>query len=383
MSLFNISQKINFAKSFVLKKNPLYVQFYITARCNLACEQCNIIYADAKHQEMSIEEINQVAENLKQIGVNIVLLIGGEPFVRKDIHEIVKAFTSRNIHVRMQTNGIANEKQLKKCVENGGKDISISLDTLKPELQDEINGGFNKSWARALNTISMVSNIFPEGSTAFFNSVIMPKNLKEIINVIKFATRIGWGVSLVPVHVSSPNKPMGYRTLDYDNNVTFNDKYVGDIKKLISTLKNIKKQYNLYDSEAYIEDIENFLLNKPVKWREKNNNVCDSPNLYFAISPSGTLKTCCDYEATEDVFVYSKDFPKLYQSGKIEKIVSPITKGCDGCMYGSYPEISITARYLTPFIQRLRYFNYSPPKIKKLSTIELQEIATDILNEQN
>jgi MoaA/NifB/PqqE/SkfB family radical SAM enzyme len=383
MSLFNISQKINFAKSFVLKKNPLYVQFYITARCNLACQQCNIIYADAKHQEMSIEEINQVAENLKQIGVNIVLLIGGEHFVRKDIHEIVKAFTSRNIHVRMQTNGIANESQLKKCVENGGKDISISLDTLKPQLQDEINGGFNKSWARALNTISMVSNIFPEGSTAFFNSVIMPKNLKEIINVIKFATKIGWGVSLVPVHVSSPDKPMGYRTLDYDNNVTFNDEYVDDIKKLISTLKNIKKNYNLYDSEEYIEDIENFLLNKPVKWREKNNNVCDSPNLYFAISPSGTLKTCCDYEATEDVYVYSKDFPKLYQSGEIEKIVSPITKGCDGCMYGSYPEISITARYLMPLIQRLKYFNYSPPKIKKLSTNELEEIAAGILNEQN
>ncbi len=383
MSLFNISQKINFAKSFVLKKSPLYVQYYITARCNLACEQCNIIYADAKHQEMNIDEINMVAENLRKIGVNIVLLIGGEPFVRKDIHEIVKAFTRRNIHVRMQTNGIANEKQLKKCVENGGKDISISLDTLKPELQDEINGGFNKSWSRALNTISMVSNIFPEGSTAFFNSVIMPKNLKEIINVIKFATKIGWGVSLVPVHISSPDKPMGYRTLDYENNVTFNESYIEDIKKLIETLKEVKKKYNLYDSEEYIDDIENFLLNKPVKWRKKNNDVCDSPNLYFAISPSGTIKTCCDYEALKDVYVYSKDFPKLYQSGEIENIVSPITKGCDGCMYGSYPEISITARYLTPFLQRLKYFNYSPPKIKKLTTEELQKIATDILNEQS
>ena len=79
-------------KVFVLKIS-LYVQFYITARCNLACEQCNIIYSDAKHQEMNIDQINNVAENLKKIGVNIVLLIGGEPFVRKDIHHIVQAFT--------------------------------------------------------------------------------------------------------------------------------------------------------------------------------------------------------------------------------------------------------------------------------------------------
>ena len=65
MTIFNLKQKINLAKNVVTKSAPIYVQFYITARCNLACEQCNIIYADAKHQEMNIEQINQVAENLK------------------------------------------------------------------------------------------------------------------------------------------------------------------------------------------------------------------------------------------------------------------------------------------------------------------------------
>jgi len=383
MTLFNLTQQYNFAKSFIFKKSPLYVQFYITARCNLACEQCNIIYSDAKHQEMDIDQINKVAENLKKIGVNIVLLIGGEPFIRKDIDKIVKAFTSRNIHVRMQTNGIATEKQLKSCVDYGGKDISISLDTLEPSLQDEINGGFKKSWTRAINTISNVSNIFPENSTAFFNSVIMPKNLNQIIKVIKFATKIGWGVSLVPVHVSTPDHTMGYRTLDYDNNVTFNKSNESEIKELIIKLKEIKKDYNLYDSDEYLDDVERFLLNKPVDWRKKNNDICDSPNLYFAISPSGTLKTCCDYEATKNIFVYGDDFPDLYHSGKIQEIVYPITKSCNGCMYGSYPEITITARYVKAFFERIKYFNYKPPKIKKLSNEELQSIAIETLNEQD
>jgi len=383
MTLFNLTQQYNFAKSFIFKKSPLYVQFYITARCNLACEQCNIIYSDAKHQEMNIDQINKVAENLKKIGVNIVLLIGGEPFIRKDIDKIVKAFTSRNIHVRMQTNGIATEKQLKSCVNYGGKDISISLDTLEPSLQDEINGGFKKSWTRAINTISNVSNIFPENSTAFFNSVIMPKNLNQIIKVIKFATKIGWGVSLVPVHVSTPDHTMGYRTLDYENNVTFDKSNESEIKELIIKLKKIKKDYNLYDSDEYLDDVEKFLLNKPVDWRKKNNDICDSPNLYFAISPSGTLKTCCDYEATKNIFVYGDDFPDLYHSGKIQEIVYPITKSCNGCMYGSYPEITITARYVKAFFERIKYFNYKPPKIKKLSNEQLQLIALETLNEQD
>jgi MoaA/NifB/PqqE/SkfB family radical SAM enzyme len=383
MSYFNLEQKFNFAKSFIGKKSPLYVQFYITSRCNLACEQCNIIYSDAKHQEMNISQINKVAENLKKIGVNIVLLIGGEPFVRKDIDKIVKAFTNKNIHVRMQTNGIATEQQLTNCVNAGGKDISISLDTLEPEIQDTINGGFKKSWERAIKTIAMVSNIFPDNSTAFFNSVIMPKNINSIEKVIKFATKIGWGVSLVPVHVSEPSHPMGYRTLDYEKNVTFNDNQELEIKLLIKRLKDLKKNYNLYDSDEYLDDIENFLLNKPINWRKKNNNVCDSPNLYFAISPSGTLKVCCDYEALKNIYVYDDNFPNLFFSGEIQKIVYPITNNCNGCMYGSYPEITITARNLTAFIERLKYFNYQPPKIKRLKFEELQNIAKEILNEQN
>jgi len=383
MSYFNLEQKFNFAKSFIGKKSPLYVQFYITSRCNLACEQCNIIYSDAKHQEMNISQINKVADNLKKIGVNIVLLIGGEPFVRKDIDKIVKAFTDKNIHVRMQTNGIATEQQLTNCVNAGGKDISISLDTLEPEIQDTINGGFKKSWEKAVKTIAMVSNIFPDNSTAFFNSVIMPKNINSIEKVIKFATKIGWGVSLVPVHISEPSHPMGYRTLDYEKNVTFNDNQELEIKLLIKRLKDLKKNYNLYDSDEYLDDIENFLLNKPINWRKKNNNVCDSPNLYFAISPSGTLKVCCDYEALKNIYVYDDNFPNLFFSGEIQKIVYPITNNCNGCMYGSYPEITITARNLTAFIERLKYFNYQPPKIKRLKFEELQNIAKEILNEQN
>ena len=75
---FNTAQKIRLSKSLFTKTSPAYVQFYITARCNLSCEQCNIIYADADSQEMSIFQIRDMAKNMAEIGVCMVLLIGGE-----------------------------------------------------------------------------------------------------------------------------------------------------------------------------------------------------------------------------------------------------------------------------------------------------------------
>ena len=380
MSIFSLKQKVNLAKNVLFKK-PIYVQFYITSRCNLACEQCSIIHADAKHQEMNIDQINKVAENLKKIGVTIVLLIGGEPFVRKDISQIVKAFTSRDIHVRMQTNGVATREQLEDCVKAGGKDISISLDTLEPSVQDKINGGFNKSWEKAINTISKVTEIFPEGSTAFFNSVIMPRNLKHIKNVIKFATKIGWGVSLVPVHFTEPTHPLPYRTIDYNGLMNFTDVTESEIKNFVVELKRMKKNYNLYDSDEYLDDVEKFILKKPTNWRSKNNDTCDSPDLYFAIAPSGLIKVCCDFEIDQRYYIYDDDFPEKYNKRLIHQDIYKITNGCEGCMYGSYPEITITARYLSAFLERLKYFNLNTPKLKKFSSQELREIATEILNE--
>lgn len=382
MTIFNFRQKLNLIKNTVLKK-PVYVQYYITARCNLACEQCNIIYADAKHEEMSLQQINLMADNMKKIGVSIVLLIGGEPFVRKDIHEIVRIFKKRNIHVRLQTNGLASEEQLKKCIHEGANDISVSLDTLNSTVQDSINGGFKNSWEKAIKTIIKINNIFPKKSTLFFNSVIMPKNFNDIENVIKFAHEIGWGISLVPIHTSSPADPMPYRTLDYSNKLSFSNTPASEIRKLISKLLLLKKKYGLYDSIEYINDIENFIQKKPIKWRRKNNNVCDSPDLYFAIAPSGIMKVCCDKEMANDYYVYDKNFPKLFENGKIKNEAYIIAKNCEGCLYGSYPEITLVARFLSSFIDKLVYFNFKNFKRRTLNEKRVKEIIKNILNEQN
>jgi len=50
--------------------------------------------------------------NLKIIGVSIVLLIGGEPFVRRDIPGIVRTFQSEGIYMRLQTNGMATREAM-------------------------------------------------------------------------------------------------------------------------------------------------------------------------------------------------------------------------------------------------------------------------------
>lgn len=348
-------------KAGLLKDTPVYVQFYITSRCNLTCTQCNIRYANADVRECTLEEIKKIAENFAQLGVAIILLTGGEPFTRSDLPEIIREFQSRGIHVRMQTNGLATEEMIHKCVEYGGKDISISLDSLIPDTQDAINGGFKSTWERAIKSISLFTKYLPKkNSFASLGCVIQRRNLHDIENVIRFGTRIGWHTSLVPIHIAEKFHPLSFRT--YDKSLRFREDEYEAIDRLVENVRQMRdKGYLLYDSDQYLDDIKRFVKESPITWRQFNNNICDSPNLYFAVLPNGDFAPCCDHRLPYSVHTYSPNFPSIYRERIFRNEVRKITKACAGCMYGSYPEITISLRFWKASWQRLKTFYVNPP----------------------
>src|SRR6185503_7821740 len=82
-NMFPRAAKLTLARAALFQNAPVYVQFYITARCNLTCKQCNIIYANSDVRECTLDEIKRMADNFRRMGVAMVLLTGGEPFTRQ------------------------------------------------------------------------------------------------------------------------------------------------------------------------------------------------------------------------------------------------------------------------------------------------------------
>lgn len=359
--MFSSLSKVTLAKAALFKNAPVYVQFYITARCNLTCKQCNIIYANSDVRECTIDEIHRIAENFAQMGVAIVLLTGGEPFARKDLPEIIAAFQSRGVHVRMQTNGFATEEQIEKAVAAGGTDISISLDSLEASVQDDINGGFAESWHDALKAIALFTKHLPKtGSFASLGCVLQPDNVQHVEDVVRFGTAIRWYTSLVPVHVTDQVHPRGFRT--FDRNLRFLPQDYTVVDQLLERLRSMQREgFLLYDSDQYLDDIKRFVKDAPTTWRSKNDGVCDSPNLYFALLPNGDFSPCCDYRLDQSTPAYAADFPAIYRDAQFRRTVHDVVSACEGCMYGSYPEMTISMRFLAAKLQRVRTFFTAPP----------------------
>ncbi len=281
----------------------------------------------------------------------------------------------------MQTNGLADEEAIRRVIEAGGNDISISLDTLVPETQEAINGGVPGSWHRAIKAISLFTQYLPaKNSFASLGCVLQRANFRDIEDVIRFGTRIGWFTSLVPVHTTGQHNPRGFCA--FDRSLMLTSEQRGEIDTLIDRVKAMQKEgFLVFHSNRYYDNFKAFVHGQPLTWRDGNSGVCDSPNLYFAILPNGEMAPCCDWRLdSTHLFAYADDFCRRMNDPEIQTDIHVITAACPGCLYGSFPEITISMRHLDDKIRKTIHFLKTPPRPGPYSYEEMLEIAAEIRN---
>jgi molybdenum cofactor biosynthesis enzyme MoaA len=69
---------------------PLQLVLFVTSRCNMRCDHCFYLdeINDSSRTELSVNQIETLAKELG--GLHWVALSGGEPYLRKDLVEIIQ-----------------------------------------------------------------------------------------------------------------------------------------------------------------------------------------------------------------------------------------------------------------------------------------------------
>src|SRR6516225_208892 len=86
---------------------PSYAIWEVTLRCDLACTHCSSRAGRARESELSTREALDLVDQLAELGVLEVTLIGGEAYLREDWTEIVRAVRDRGMECTMVTGGRA------------------------------------------------------------------------------------------------------------------------------------------------------------------------------------------------------------------------------------------------------------------------------------
>lgn len=113
----------------------------VTNDCNLNCFYCHMEGCPSGDRLMSAEEIGKAVKLAAKFGIRRVKLTGGEPLLREDIIDVVKAVAKPPIEeVSMATNATLLAGLARDLKAAGLNRVNISLDTLDPETYASITG---------------------------------------------------------------------------------------------------------------------------------------------------------------------------------------------------------------------------------------------------
>jgi len=125
---------------------PLVLMLEPLFRCNLACPGCGKIdyEDDILNKRLSVEDCLQAVD---ECGAPVVSIPGGEPFLHREIKEIVEGIISRKKFVYLCTNALLLEKRLHLFTPTPYLTFSVHLDGLERhhDLAVDQEGTFRKA----------------------------------------------------------------------------------------------------------------------------------------------------------------------------------------------------------------------------------------------
>ncbi len=131
---------------------PLHdLRISVMDRCNFRCPYCmprdtfHEHYRFLKSSErLSFDEIARLTRLFVELGVRKVRLTGGEPLLRPNVCELVGDLTAIDgvEDVALTTNAVLLAQHAAELKANGLHRITVSLDSLDPEIFKQMSGGF-------------------------------------------------------------------------------------------------------------------------------------------------------------------------------------------------------------------------------------------------
>ena len=176
-----------------------YLRLSVTDRCDLRCTYCmpERMQFLPKAEVLSLEELYVLARSFMARGVRTIRLTGGEPLVRRDVIDLVRAI-GRHVgseldEVTLTTNGTQLAGQADALARAGVRRINVSLDTRDPQTFRTLSR--RDALPQVLEGIAAAKDA---GLQVKLNTVAMRSvNDAEIPDLVAWAHAQGHAISLI------------------------------------------------------------------------------------------------------------------------------------------------------------------------------------------
>lgn len=289
-------------------KIPTIAGHKLLYTCNLRCDMCPF-WRRPDENLLSLEEEKKMLSALEDFGVSFMGFEGGEPFIRKDLPEILK-YSHARFHTSLVTNGWMLKEKL-----NSVKDyldyVFVSIDGIG-DTHDRLRGR-EGSFSRAIEGVKAASEFLPVS----FSSTITSENCGEVEDIVELARELGVSVSFQIAYDYSTAGKKSPSAMKLKNAIT-------------DLLSMKQKGAPIVESKEYFQAVINSWYNG-IKWRCR-------PWLTLNVDPQGRVVLPCYVlnEYTGSGKVWEMDLRKAWNSVDWEMYES-----CNKCALSCYLEPSL------------------------------------------
>jgi radical SAM protein with 4Fe4S-binding SPASM domain len=189
---------------------PDMLQLCFLFRCNLRCKMCNVQekYEKLKHlshaYELDSKTIKGLIEQAADMGIKQLFLIGGEPFLREDLFDIIKFAHNHKMGTVVFTNGtlLGDSAIIERIFDSKLQNLGVSIDGACENTYKNIRG--EGIFEKIKNNIQLLGK-FKKDKGLTFPSIsiactIMNQNIEELIDIVNLAHALGVnGIGFQPV----------------------------------------------------------------------------------------------------------------------------------------------------------------------------------------
>lgn len=316
---------------------PNYIIFYVTSVCNARCRMCfywESIETHDKSKELSFDQIEKLScgfTNLIQ-----VTLTGGEPFLRDELPEIVRAYykNSNAMFFAIPTNGYLPNRQIpmvRQILENAPDariEIALSIDGTE-EVHDYIRkvpGGYKKlkeTYKELKKLKKEYSNLIVTSCSTL--SMLNLHNMKE--NIDDLMTNWEFDKSTILLCRGNPKEP------------SVKEVSIDDYIKMTEYIKSFPQRIKQYEFSGIFKGMSKVMMKTlalTVK-EDKEVNPCLAGKKLLIIYQNGDVYPCEIIDvihsgAMKEGFClgnikdYDMDITKLLGNEKTAKVLEFIKK---------------------------------------------------------
>jgi len=265
---------------------PLWVYISLSHKCTYNCQMCGVVKI-LNGFELPTGAVKSAIDQIKYWNsCPAIVLTGGEPFLRKDIFEIISYAAVNKIRIETVSNGsLIGEELADKIIASGLSNIAVSLDGAIEETHDYIRqkGAF-KNATQAIKWLTAAKKRRGCGPQISVWTTIMKENVSELSDIALLVKELGIDCLVYhPVIVAQDDM----QNTSADAHFWLRGKDIDILKRQIDEILDFKKTYGLVE-----------FLHDPYLWAEhflgtlKIDAWKCNPFVFLNIGPDGEIRSC-------------------------------------------------------------------------------------------